>query len=91
MSEPVIAARGLTKRYGDVSVVVDAINFDIIKRRGLRTARTERRGQDHHDPDDARPDRNFVGRGQRRLATIRRARRCGQAPGRLSARLGRLL
>jgi ABC-2 type transport system ATP-binding protein len=30
MSEPVIAARGLTKRYGE-NVVVDAIDFDILK------------------------------------------------------------
>ncbi len=30
MSEPVISARGLTKRYGD-SVVVDAVDFDILK------------------------------------------------------------
>jgi len=30
MSEPVISARGLTKRYGE-SVVVDALDFDIVK------------------------------------------------------------
>jgi ABC-2 type transport system ATP-binding protein len=30
MSEPVITARGLTKRYGE-SVVVDALDFDILK------------------------------------------------------------
>jgi ABC-2 type transport system ATP-binding protein len=30
MSEPVITARGLTKRYGD-AVVVDAIDFDVIR------------------------------------------------------------
>jgi ABC-2 type transport system ATP-binding protein len=30
MSEPVISARGLTKRYGE-SVVVDALDFDILK------------------------------------------------------------
>jgi len=30
MSEPVIAARGLTKRYGE-TVVVDALDFDIVK------------------------------------------------------------
>jgi ABC-2 type transport system ATP-binding protein len=30
MSEPVITARGLTKRYGD-TVVVDALDFDIIR------------------------------------------------------------
>jgi ABC-2 type transport system ATP-binding protein len=30
MSEPVITARGLTKRYGD-TVVVDALDFDILK------------------------------------------------------------
>ena len=30
MSEPVITARGLTKRYGD-AVVVDALDFDILK------------------------------------------------------------
>ena len=30
MSEPVISARGLTKRYGE-TVVVDALDFDIIK------------------------------------------------------------
>ena len=30
MSEPVITARGLTKRYGD-AVVVDAIDFDILR------------------------------------------------------------
>ncbi len=30
MSEPVITARGLTKRYGE-SVVVDALDFDIVK------------------------------------------------------------
>jgi ABC-2 type transport system ATP-binding protein len=30
MSEPVIAARGLTKRYGE-TVVVDAVDFDILK------------------------------------------------------------
>ena len=30
MSEPVITARGLTKRYGE-AVVVDALDFDILK------------------------------------------------------------
>ena len=30
MSEPVITARGLTKRYG-TSIVVDGIDFDILK------------------------------------------------------------
>ena len=30
MSEPVITARGLTKRYGE-TVVVDALDFDILK------------------------------------------------------------
>src|SRR5258705_11141954 len=30
MSEPVITARGLTKRYGE-DVVVDALDFDILK------------------------------------------------------------
>src|SRR5262249_57823064 len=30
MSEPVVTARGLTKRYGE-AVVVDALDFDIVK------------------------------------------------------------
>ena len=30
MSEPVITARGLTKRYG-ASIVVDGIDFDVLK------------------------------------------------------------
>jgi hypothetical protein len=49
MSETVIEAQGLTKRYGEAKAV-DGVSFSI----SLWPAGAERRGQDHHDPDDAR-------------------------------------
>ena len=57
MSDNVIEAQGLTKRYGRATVV-DGISFTVGARRDIRAARAERRRQDHDHPDDARLDRN---------------------------------
>ena len=86
----VIAARGLTKRYGGVSVV-DAINFDI--------ARGEVFGL--LGPNGAGKTTTILmmlGLTEISSGTVQRARprsgaraAAGQAPRRLSARLGRLL
>ena len=74
MSDTVIEAQGLTKRYGRV----DRRRRHLVHgraRRDLRPARAERRGQDHDHPDDARPDRDVRRQRAACSATIRRASR----------------
>ena len=60
MSDIVIEAQGLTKRYG-AATAVDDISFAVDARRDLRPARPERRRQDHDHPDAARLDRHHAG------------------------------
>ena len=66
-----VEVRGLRKRYGEFEAV-RGIDFSVAPRRGLRAARPQRRGQDHH-----RRDPRGLSRAQRRArcrcsATTRR-------------------
>ena len=51
MNGPMIHARGLVKRFGDL-VAVDGIDLDVQRGRGLRLPRPERRRQELDDADD---------------------------------------
>ena len=74
-AQPLIHARGLTKRFGDFTAV-DGIDFDVARRRVVRVPGAQRRGQDDHDADD-----------RLRLAGDRRhARVLGHGPRRPTAR-----
>ena len=64
MSDNVIEAQNLTKRY-DGTTVVKGISFCGRAGRDFRAARSERRRQDHDHPDAARPER--ISDGQARV------------------------
>ena len=54
MNDSVIYARGLRKSYGALEAV-KGIDFEVQRRRSLRSARAERRRQDHHGRNSRRP------------------------------------
>ncbi len=60
-----IGARALRKSFGGFTAV-KGIDLEVALRRGLRSARRQWRGEDHHDQDAVRPDR--AERGRRQLA-----------------------
>ena len=67
-------ARGLTKRYDDGFLALDARRPDGRRRRVLRPARPERRRQDDADLRRLQPDPRHRGRGARVRPPARRAR-----------------
>ena len=62
MSEPVVAIDGLWKQFGDVSAVED-LSFTVERGRGVRSPRSERRGEDHDATCAARAGTSVTGGG----------------------------
>ena len=78
MSDPLISARKLVKRFGDFTAV-DGIDVEVAPRRVVRIPRSERRGEVVDDADD----RLRLARHRRRAADLRPrpGRRRTQDPG----------